>query len=129
MFKTVILDQQQRLHDLLIRNQAGMLTDAEREQLAFLQQHADLVTLRKARAAVLPRFCGKRGLTLAELSQLAALDKYKVPITVGRHSKEAALSMACGGGAPERYGLTLLVTVSTLIFAIPTFRPALHLPT
>ena len=52
-----------------------MLTDAEREQLALLQQLADLVMLRKARAAVLLRFRGKRVPTLAELSQLAAPDK------------------------------------------------------
>ena len=74
MLETVPLDQQHRLHDLLIRNQAGMLTDAEREQLAILQQQADLVMLRKARAAVLLRFRGKRVPTLAELSQLAAMD-------------------------------------------------------
>jgi len=58
-----------------IRNQAGMLTDAEREQLAILQQQADLVMLRKARAAVMLRFRGKRVPTLAELSQLVAMDK------------------------------------------------------
>jgi hypothetical protein len=75
MLETVPLDQQHRLHDLLSRHQAGMLTDAEREQLAILQQQADLVMLRKARAAVLLRFCGKRVPTLAELSQLAATDK------------------------------------------------------
>jgi hypothetical protein len=41
MLETVPLDQQQRLHEFLLRNQAGMLTDAEREQLALLQQQAD----------------------------------------------------------------------------------------
>ena len=75
MLETVPLDQQQRLHDLLFRNQAGMLTDTEREQLDLLQQQADLVMLRKARAAVLLRFRGKRVPTLVELSQLAATDK------------------------------------------------------
>jgi hypothetical protein len=50
-------------------------TDAEREQLTILQHQADLVMLRKARAAVLLRFRGKRVPTLAELSQLAAPDK------------------------------------------------------
>ena len=75
MLETVPLNQQQRLHDLLLRNQAGILTDAEREQLVLLQQQADLVMLRKARAAVLLRFRGKRVPTLAELSQLAAMDK------------------------------------------------------
>ena len=75
MLETVPLDQQYQLHDLLIRNQAGTLTDVEREQLAILQQQADLMMLRKARAAVLLRFRGKRVPTLAELSQLAAMDK------------------------------------------------------
>jgi hypothetical protein len=74
MLEMVPLDQQRRLHDLLSRNQAGSLTDPEREQLAILQQQADLVMLRKARAAVLLRFRGKRVPTLAELSQLTATD-------------------------------------------------------
>ena len=74
MLETVPLDQQHQLHDLLIRHQAGTLTDGERGQLAILQQQADLVMLRKARAAVLLRFRGKRVPTLAELSQLAAMD-------------------------------------------------------
>ena len=75
ILKAVPLDQQQRLHDLLLRNQAGLLTDAEREQLALLQPQADLVMLRTARAAVLLRFRGKRVPTLAELSRLAATDQ------------------------------------------------------
>ena len=75
MLETMPLDKQQRLHDLLSRNQADMLTDAEREQLAILPQQADLVMLRKARAAVLLRFRGKRVPTLAELNQLAITDK------------------------------------------------------
>ena len=74
MLETVPLDQQHQLHDLLLHNQAGRLTDAEREQLTILQQQADLVMLRKARAAVLLRFRGKRVPTLAELSQLATTD-------------------------------------------------------
>ena len=41
MLETVPLVQQHQLHDLLSRNQAGMLTDAQREQLAILQQQAD----------------------------------------------------------------------------------------
>jgi hypothetical protein len=75
MLETVPLDQQHRLHNLLSRNQEGILTDSEREQLVILQQQADLVMLRKARAAVLLRFRGKRVPTLAELSGLAAPDK------------------------------------------------------
>jgi hypothetical protein len=74
MLETVPLDQQYRLHDLLLRNQAGMLTASEHAQLSGLQQQADLVMLRKARAAVLLRFRGKRVPTLAELSQLTATD-------------------------------------------------------
>lgn len=74
MVETVPLDQQHRLHHLLSRNQAGILTEPEREELAILQQQADLVMLRKARAAVLLRFRGKRVPTLAELSQLTATD-------------------------------------------------------
>jgi hypothetical protein len=69
MLETVPPDQQHRLHDLLLRNQAGVLTTLEHEQLAVLQQQADLMMLRKARAAVLLRFRGKRVPTLAELSQ------------------------------------------------------------
>ena len=74
MLETVPLDQQHRLHDLLLRNQAGMLTASEHAQLSGLQQQADLVMLRKARAAVLLRFRGKRVPTLAELSQLTTMD-------------------------------------------------------
>jgi hypothetical protein len=74
MLETVPLDQQHRLHDLLFRNQAGMLTASEHAQLSGLQQQADLVMLRKARAAVLLRFRGKRVPTLAELSHLTATD-------------------------------------------------------
>jgi hypothetical protein len=74
MLETVPLDQQHRLHDLLKRNQASVLTESEHEQLAVLQQQADLVMLRKARAAVLLRFRGKRMPTLAELSQPTATD-------------------------------------------------------
>jgi hypothetical protein len=74
MLETVPLDQQHRLHDLLKRNQASVHTESEHEQLAVLQQQADLVMLRKTRAAVLLRFRGKRVPTLAELSQLTATD-------------------------------------------------------
>ena len=74
MLETVPRDQQHQLHDLLSRNQAGVLTASEHAQLVALQQQADLVMLRKARAAVLMRFRGKRVPTLAELSQLTATD-------------------------------------------------------
>ena len=74
LVETVPLDQQHQLHDLLTRNQAGVLTDPEREQLAIIQQQADRIMLRKARAAVLLRFRGKRVPTLAELRRLVARD-------------------------------------------------------
>ena len=69
--ETVPAEVQRALSTLLARQQAAALTETEREQLALLQQQADLVMLRKARAAVLLRFRGKRLPTLAELSQLA----------------------------------------------------------
>jgi DNA-binding helix-hairpin-helix protein with protein kinase domain len=70
MAETVPLRMQRDLAKLLERQQRGSLTAAEREQLADLQQKADLVMLRKARAAVLLRFRGKRIPTLAELNEL-----------------------------------------------------------
>jgi hypothetical protein len=74
MCETVSPAQQQRLHNLLVRHQAGRLTVSQRAQLDSLQQQADLVMLRKARAAVLLRFRGKRVPTVSELDQLAAMD-------------------------------------------------------
>ncbi len=70
MLDTVSAEDQDLLNELLSRNQNGALTEKEREQLTVLQRRADLVMLRKARAAVLLRFRGKRVPTLAELSQL-----------------------------------------------------------
>jgi hypothetical protein len=72
MLETVSLDQQQRLSELLDTNQSGAIIETERRELASLQHQADLVMLRKAHAAVLLRFRGKRIPTLAELNQLAA---------------------------------------------------------
>lgn len=37
ILETVPFDQQNQLHDLLLHNQAGVLTDLESERLAFLQ--------------------------------------------------------------------------------------------
>lgn len=71
MKETVPSETQADLSDLLERRQLDSLTIAEQERLASLQQQADLVMLRKARAAVLLRFRGKRLPTLAELDQLA----------------------------------------------------------
>lgn len=74
MKETVPSETQADLSGLLERRQRDPmtpLTNAEQERLASLQQQADLVMLRKARAAVLLRFRGKRLPTLAELDQLA----------------------------------------------------------
>ncbi|MGH9835256.1 MAG: hypothetical protein ACREBD_08785 [Blastocatellia bacterium] len=70
MLETVPAEDQDLLNELLSRNRNGALTEKEREKLTALQRRADLVMLRKARAAVLLRFRGKRVPTLAELSQL-----------------------------------------------------------
>ena len=58
---------QRALSELLDRQQSVTLTDAQEQQLTALQRQADLVMLRKARAAVLLRFRGKRIPTLTEL--------------------------------------------------------------
>jgi hypothetical protein len=74
MKETVPSQTRADLSELLERQQRDPLTpltNAEQERLASLQQQADLVMLRKARAAVLLRFRGKRLPTLAELDQLA----------------------------------------------------------
>ncbi len=68
--ETVPSGQQEMIESLLHRNQIGILTRAEKEELASLQQAADRVMLRKARAAVLLRFRGERLPTMAELRRL-----------------------------------------------------------
>jgi len=73
LLETVPSDQQRALDELLQRNQAGELSPLEQEQLAALQRAADLVMLRKARAAVLLRFRGQRIPTLTELRQLTSV--------------------------------------------------------
>ncbi len=70
LLETVPTYQQQALEELLRRNQAGELTQAEHEQLTSLQHAADRLMLRKAHAAVLLRFRGQRIPALAELRQL-----------------------------------------------------------
>jgi hypothetical protein len=70
MGETVPAELQRKLSELLERQQSASLTAAEREQLTTLQRQADFVMLRKARAAVLLRFRGKRIPTPAELCQL-----------------------------------------------------------
>ncbi|MCP4106920.1 MAG: hypothetical protein GY749_15495 [Desulfobacteraceae bacterium] len=70
LLETVPSDQQEKIDSLLYRNQAGIMTQAEQKQLALLQQAADRVMFRKARAAVLLRFRGERLSTLAELRRM-----------------------------------------------------------
>jgi hypothetical protein len=60
---------QRALSNLLDQQQSVTLTDVQQQQLTALQRQADLVMLRKARAAVLLRFRGKRIPTLTELDQ------------------------------------------------------------
>jgi len=72
MGETVPAALQRELSELLKRQQSASLAVAERERLTTLQRQADLVMLRKARAAVLLRFRGKRIPTPAELSQLSS---------------------------------------------------------
>src|SRR5262245_45047609 len=71
MGETVPAELQRDLRALLDQQHSSSLSSAECERLATLQQQADLVMLRKARAAVLLRFRGKRIPTLTELEQLA----------------------------------------------------------
>jgi DNA-binding helix-hairpin-helix protein with protein kinase domain len=70
LLEQVPVEQQRTIEALLRRNQAEQLTQAEQEQLTLLQQNADQVMLRKARAAVLLRFRGQRIPTVAELRQM-----------------------------------------------------------
>jgi hypothetical protein len=73
MTETVPSETQAALSELLERQQTDSLTSEEEQRLASLQQEADLIMLRKARAAVLLRFRGKRLPTLAEIDQLTEL--------------------------------------------------------
>jgi hypothetical protein len=67
--ETVLVKTQKRISGLLEKQQDEGLTDKEQTLLATLQKEADLVMLRKARAAVLLRFRGHRLPTLAELGR------------------------------------------------------------
>jgi len=69
MGETAPAEVQRELSKLLTRQQSVTLTETEHEQLRSLQGQADLVMLRKAWAAVLLRFRGKRLPTLGELGQ------------------------------------------------------------
>ena len=71
LMEHVPVETQTRLQELLNENRSRALSDTENTELEALQTSADLVMLRKSRAAVLLRFRGKRVPTLAELHQLA----------------------------------------------------------
>ncbi|MCL4709549.1 hypothetical protein KJ068_30740 [bacterium] len=71
MLDQVPAEQQRKLQRLLQKSKRAKLTEAERAALAALQHDADRVMLRKARAAVLLRFRGKRLPTLAEMRKHA----------------------------------------------------------
>jgi hypothetical protein len=73
MVSKVPTAQQRELDRLLRKNQAGTLTEQERQKLDRLQREADRVMLRKARAAVLLRFRGHRLPTLEELRRLTSV--------------------------------------------------------
>ena len=70
MFEQAPLAQQRRLRRLLQKNQAGTLSVHEQMELEALQKEADRVMLRKARAAVLLKWRGRRIPTLEELRKL-----------------------------------------------------------
>jgi hypothetical protein len=70
LLETVPKKTQKRISNLLTRQQTPPLNEDAATQLAALQKQADLVMLRKARAAVLLRFRGHRLPTLAELNRL-----------------------------------------------------------
>ena len=69
MYETVPAATARALHKLLVRQSDEGLNEKEHAQLAALQHQADLVMLRKARAAVLLRFRGYPIPTTAELRQ------------------------------------------------------------
>lgn|SRR5574341_475944 len=71
MLSRLPADRQRKLSRLLRKNKTGKMTAADRAELAALQSDADRIMLRKARAAVLLRFRGRRLPTLIELRKLA----------------------------------------------------------
>jgi hypothetical protein len=67
MMETVLIETQKAITKLLDKQKQTALSNAEHKKLSSLQHQADLVMLRKARAAVLLRFRGRRIPTIAEL--------------------------------------------------------------
>ena len=70
MLSRLPADRQRKLNRLLRKNKTEKMTAADRAELAALQDEADRIMLRKARAAVLLRFRGRRLPTLIELRKL-----------------------------------------------------------
>ncbi|MEK7729311.1 MAG: hypothetical protein AAB354_12935 [candidate division KSB1 bacterium] len=70
MISRVPVEQQRKLSRLLRKKKISRLTVSEQNNLNALQHEADLVMLRKARAAILLRFRGHRLPTLSELRKL-----------------------------------------------------------
>ncbi len=70
MLSRLPADRQRKLNRLLRKNKTEKMTAADRAELAALQNDADRIMLRKARAAVLLRFRGRRLPTLIELRKL-----------------------------------------------------------
>ncbi len=69
MRENVPIKMQEEISTLLQKK--DKCTESEKTKLANLQRQADLIMLRKARAAVLLRFRGNRLPTLAELENLS----------------------------------------------------------
>jgi hypothetical protein len=70
MLRQVPASRQRKLNRLLDKNKSGKLSESERAETTALQNEADRLMLRKARAAVLLRFRGQQLPTLAELRKL-----------------------------------------------------------
>ena len=73
LLETVPAKVQRQISQLLQQQETSPLSAADQLELEELQEQADLVMLRKARAAVLLRFRGHRLPTLAELGRLTGL--------------------------------------------------------
>ena len=73
LLETVPAKVQRQISQLLQQQETSALSAADQQELDELQEQADLVMLRKARAAVLLRFRGHRLPTLAELGRLTEL--------------------------------------------------------
>ena len=75
LLDTLPIKQQQQLETLLLTQQERDLLPVEKQQLGKLQEQANLVMLRKARAAVLLRFRGNALPSLDDLRRLTNNDE------------------------------------------------------